>query len=130
MVKKQTKLKMNNSGSTMVEVLIGFVLLMILMASIVGIINLSSDLQMEAKDILDVQEQFQKEIYKKPENWPAERIQKTQVLSGTDYTFILSETDEDGKAKDNKAAIFEMRPGLSLEKVEDITTGLKVYFIK
>jgi uncharacterized protein involved in tellurium resistance len=54
----------NNDGSTMVEVLVSFTVLMILMAGLTGIIKVSSDLIMQAKDMQDNQSAFVEEFYK------------------------------------------------------------------
>jgi hypothetical protein len=57
--------KKRNKGSSMVEVLAGFSILMILMAGITGIIKVSSNMIMEAKDMMSEQDQFTAEFYKK-----------------------------------------------------------------
>ena len=58
------KLYNNNDGSTMVETLISFVVLVIVFAALFGMIRFSSNLRMRAIDTADVRESFSDEIYK------------------------------------------------------------------
>lgn len=54
----------NNQGMTMVEVMMGFTVLMILLGGLSSIISFSSNLYMNCVDIKRAQEEFQAEIYK------------------------------------------------------------------
>ena len=58
------KIHNNNAGSTMVETLISFVVLVIVFAALFGMIRFSSNLRMRAIDTADVRESFNDEIYK------------------------------------------------------------------
>jgi hypothetical protein len=58
------KLK-NNDGSTMVEVLVSFTVLMIIMVSLYGIVRVSTNMLMKSKDFLTTQQEFSGEYYKK-----------------------------------------------------------------
>jgi hypothetical protein len=82
----------NNQGSTMVEVLVGFAILMILMAGIARIINVSSNMLYSTRDMLDEQESFVEEFYKNNHgSLNAEEI--------TSFTVSLEETDDTGNMK-------------------------------
>lgn len=130
MMKKNIKtIKLNNAGSTMIEVLVGFVLLMILMASIVGIIDLSSDLRMKAKDILDEQSAFQSELYKKNYGVADETGHTgTNTMSIVDIgDFSLVETDSEGRDLTTEKATIKLNSGLTLKRIESTITGQSVY---
>ena len=55
---------MNNSGSTMVETLVSFAVLVIVFAALFGMIRFSSNLRMRAVDTADVSSSFNGEVYK------------------------------------------------------------------
>lgn len=54
----------NNGGSTMVETLVSFVVLVIVLAALYGMIRFSTNLKMRAIDTASVRESFNEEIYK------------------------------------------------------------------
>ena len=58
------KIIKNNSGTTMMEVLVSFVVLMIVMAALYGMVRISSNLRMRAVDTANIREEFNSEIYK------------------------------------------------------------------
>lgn len=55
----------NNYGMTMMEVLMGFTILMVLMGALSGIISFSTNMYMNSVDMKRAQEKIQAEIYKK-----------------------------------------------------------------
>lgn len=57
-------LKSDDRGMTMVEVLMGFVLLLLMLGMLSGIIALSSNMLMRSVDLKQAEEALQKEIYK------------------------------------------------------------------
>ena len=58
------KLIKNNSGSTMVETLVAFLVIMIVLAALYGMVRFSTNLRMRAVDTADVRNLFGQEIYK------------------------------------------------------------------
>jgi hypothetical protein len=60
-------LKKNNSGSTMVETLVSFVILFLILASLYGIVAFSSELYMRSVDTSRLLQRFTREINKKDE---------------------------------------------------------------
>lgn len=83
------KKKLNNNGSTMVEVLVSFTVLMIITAGLMGIIKVSSNLVMESKDLLKAQDEFTQEYYKTDYG----ELEKKDI-TGSDV--ILEQTDKQG----------------------------------
>ena len=65
-MKKRTKYKLNNTGSTMVETLVSFVVLFIVLASLYGIVSFSNELYMKSVDTSRINQKFYIEIYKYP----------------------------------------------------------------
>ena len=55
----------SNRGSTMVETLVAFVVLMIVFAALYGMVRFSANLRMRAVDTANVRDSFNTEIYKK-----------------------------------------------------------------
>ena len=55
----------NNSGSTMIETLVSFAVLVIVFAALFGMIRFSSNLRMRAVDTAEVSQSFNGEVYKR-----------------------------------------------------------------
>ncbi|MCR5226882.1 MAG: hypothetical protein K6E27_06705 [Eubacterium sp.] len=55
----------NNKGSTIYEIVIAFVVILVVLAIIYKMISFSSELRMEAVDIRNAQLEFESELYKK-----------------------------------------------------------------
>lgn len=87
------KKRMNNSGSTMAEVLIGFVLLMVILASLQHIVQVSSNLTFQSVDLRGEQQAFQSEYYQKDYGVLYE--------TNTHATFVLVETNQAGEVQDH-----------------------------
>lgn len=81
-------LKTNNSGSTMVETLVSFVVLFLVLASLYGIVAFSSELYMRSVDTSRLIQKFTREINKKDE----------LIGTGTN-PFILKENYKAGYTK-------------------------------
>ena len=64
MSRKERRKKMNNSGETMVEMLVSFAVLAIVMLALGGMIYYSSVLRMRATDTAGICSSFYQEIYK------------------------------------------------------------------
>ena len=89
--KKNKKLNIlnDNSGSTMVETLVAFVILLVVLAALYGMVRFSTNLRMRAVDSADVRNSFCKEIYK------SAGVIKTDVKC-TNYVGKFSKTDGTG----------------------------------
>lgn len=87
----------DNRGTTMVETLVSFVVLMIVLAALYGMIRLSSNLRMRAVDTANIRTSFNAEIYKKNPSSNVDRyfyIGKSAPDNTTMFTLKLSsETD-------------------------------------
>ena len=62
--KPQLNSLMNNKGSTMIETIVSFVVLIIVFAALYGMVRFSSNLRMRAVDTANVHSEFYSEIYK------------------------------------------------------------------
>lgn len=109
----------NNKGSTMVEVLVGFSLLVILMAGVSRVIDVSVNMFMYSKTIQNEQLAFQEKYFKTvPEGLVLEKI----VSAGNVY---LVETDMDGEIKSGGSTVF--MPEMELWMVSDEESGIRMY---
>ncbi len=63
-IKKMIRKYNNNNGTTMVETLVSFVVLVIVFAALFGMIRFSSNLRMRAAEAAKVRNSFNSEIYK------------------------------------------------------------------
>jgi hypothetical protein len=115
------KRKRANRGSTMVEVLVGFVIFMILVAGMMRIVNLSSNMMMKSKDLLGQQGDFLKEFYQED----CGLLNSEEISSGT---FLLTETDSTGKKKADGIQIPLEEKRIQVKKISD-GDGLTVYQI-
>lgn len=75
------KLHKDNSGMTIVEVLVGFVVLTVILASLAGIIAVSKNMYFQSVDTIKEEELIQTEIYK------TDVLNKATVSEGT-VTFV------------------------------------------
>ena len=64
-MKKIKVLKLNNKGSTMIETLVAFLVLMIVMAALFKMVSFSSELRMRSVDTGNVLADFNQELYSK-----------------------------------------------------------------
>jgi competence protein ComGF len=109
-----------SEGSTMVEVLVGFSILMILLAGLTGVIHVSSTMLFDTRDMLEERKLFQEQFYRTEHG----ELNKTEIPA---VRFSLKETDSTGKnAKTDGAEI--LLNHARAEKVSD-ENGLTVYQI-
>jgi hypothetical protein len=108
----------NNAGSTMVEVLVGFTILMILMAGITGLINVSSNMLFNTHDMLEAQRNFMQEYYKT--NYGG--LTKDTIASGT---VELTAADSSGEKKADGVSI-SLNHAV-MQKISDADNGLTIY---
>lgn len=59
----------NNKGSTMVETLVAFVVLVIVLLALFKMVTFSSQLRMRAVDTAIVLQEFNQEVYRKPDTY-------------------------------------------------------------
>jgi hypothetical protein len=114
------KKRLNNIGSTMVEVLVGFSILMILIAGLTGIINLSSNMIFATKDTLAEQDDFLEQFYQADHG--------SLSTTGIPDSISLQETDSTGeniKAGGVKIHLDHAKAS----KVVDSDSGLNIYQI-
>jgi hypothetical protein len=112
--------KRKNTGSTMVEVLVGFTLLMILMVGLTRLIKISSEMVFKTRDMINDQKSLVEEFYK--ENHGS--LTKTVV---SDDTLALQETDSNGQIISDGVNI--SLGSTKIEKISDDESGLSIYQI-
>jgi hypothetical protein len=118
---KFTEKKRKNTGSTMVEVLVGFTLLMILMVGMTRLVNISSEMVFKTRDMMNKQSALTEEFYKSDHG----NLSRSTVLYDG---LILEETDSSGK--NIKAdGVSVTLPDERIEKLTDDESGLSVYQI-
>jgi Na+-transporting NADH:ubiquinone oxidoreductase subunit NqrF len=112
--------KANNTGSTMVEVLVGFTLLMIMMAGLTRLIKLSSEMVFNTKDMMNDQLSFEEELYKEDYG----TLTRSTLSSDG---IVLKETDSSGNGKAGGINIALTDAGV--EKLSDDESELSLYRI-
>ena len=118
------KIHNNNAGSTMVETLISFVVLVIVFAALFGMIRFSSNLRMRAIDTADVRESFNDEIYKSGNKKNVEIHEyigsHSTISNNNDTMFYLKLNVDPGKTDCSNLDI----------NSDELTNELRVKFIK
>lgn len=113
--------KRKNVGSTMVEVLVGFALLMILMAGLSHLINMSSEMVFNTKDTMNEQKSFLEEFYKDNHG----SLSESEITSDG---LRLIETDSSGNS-DKTDGVTVALENTGIRKISDDESGLSVYQI-
>lgn len=103
----------------MVEVLVGFSLLVILMAGVSRVMDVSVNMFMDSKEIQNEQLAFQEKYLKKV---PVGLVSEKIVTAGNVY---LVETDMDGEIKGGGSTVFI--PEMELWRVSDAESGIRMY---
>ncbi len=86
MIKAGTKFNMDDKGMTMMEVLVGFVILTIIITGVYHMIRFGSNMLYESIDMRKGQNRFEEELYKTDSD--PEVVEKNDVGSASD-DFIL-----------------------------------------
>jgi Tfp pilus assembly protein PilE len=108
-----------NRGSTLVEVMVGFAILMILAVGITRVINVSSEILEDSRDMLREQNAFIQQFYKK--NYGTLTTSEIKPFQVT-----LQETDSTGEnAKTGGASI--ALDHARTDKISDDDSGITVY---
>jgi len=112
------KLKMNNSGSTMVEVLVGFtILVIILVECMVHIVGVSSKMIEQSKDVDTDLRTINEQMYRKDADY--------QELTGVSFGLVLD--DEKTAASNTATAVTLLLPHAELYKLESEEADMTVY---
>lgn len=122
------KKKMNNKGSTMVEVLVAFLLVTIILAALYQVIQFSSRMYLKSVDMKRQMEAFEAAMYKKPID-PAELV--TNESAAMTVTLVLDTTQgagatETGNALSAGNMMVNNIKIVSYEEVNEGATGYKV----
>jgi hypothetical protein len=104
----------------MVEVLVGFTLLMIMMVGLTRLIKLSSEMVFNTKDMMNAKLYFEEELYK--EDYGA----LTRSTLSSDG-LVLKEADSSGNGKADGVTI--TLPDAGVEKLSDDESELSLYRI-
>lgn len=94
--------RLDKSGYTMAETLVGFTLLAILMVSFVGIIRFASNMQMEADDRIRAKEYFEQEYYKTDAIKRALEGTSTELKADITGEAVFEEIDASGETVGNE----------------------------
>lgn len=104
MTKRNRGIIVNNSGETMVEMIVSFTILAIVMLALGGMIYYSSVLRMRATDTSDVCSSFYQAIYKKTPD--ADQVDAYYYVGShaddntTMFKFVLSDDTDDDNLRD------------------------------
>lgn len=99
---------MNNKGMSMVEVLVGFVVLSIVMAGIFHMIRFGSNMLNESVDIKHSQQNFESEIYKNTIDTAAITDKKIKSLGAADFVLKPSTTPAGNAMQVNNESSIDM----------------------
>lgn len=100
MKKRKIVRKINNAGSTMVEVIVGFVILVMVLAEcMVHLLGVSGKLVKKSKDMQEEQQVLNEEMYQKDAGF--EKLAETGITLTVDTT----KTDTRNTAKDTSFSI-------------------------
>jgi hypothetical protein len=113
--------KEKNTGSTMVEVLVGFTLLMILMVGMTKLVNLSSEMVFKTRDTMNKQSTLTEEFYKTDHG----NLSSSIVISDG---LIMKETDSSGKDIEADGASIKLGDA-KMKIFSDEESGLSIYQI-
>ncbi len=80
----------DNRGMTLVEVMMGFVILTIIMVGVYHMINFGSNMLYESIDMKKGQEQFEEELYKKSPDDEVVQSKKEETFAHGDLKLVYS----------------------------------------
>jgi Tfp pilus assembly protein PilE len=112
-------MRRKNRGSTLVEVMVGFAILMILAAGVTRLIHLSSEMLADSKDMLQGQNSFTQQLYKNNHG----SLTTSEIKP---FTVILQETDSTGENKKSGGASITLDHAKT-EKISDEESEMTVY---
>ncbi|MBQ8912508.1 MAG: hypothetical protein IJ054_00490 [Lachnospiraceae bacterium] len=113
-------LKLNNQGSTMVEVLVGFtILVMVLVECMVHIVGVSSEMVKQSVDMQNDRMTVNREIYQKDAVY--------DTISGAKLTLVLDEEKTNVAANQAKAVSIVL--SADLKKFYSDEAGISVFKI-
>ncbi len=123
--KTRKRLLENRQGTTMAEVLVAFGFLMILMAALIHLAALSSDLLMAAGDMVSEQARFQEELCKREHD-----VQAVSVTPLEEAELVLWEVkmDDTGQSFDKTGMSLKLE-GARLFQWTGRRLGMRVYQI-
>ena len=119
---KQNKEILNNRGTTMLETLIAFVVLMVILGVLYNIIAFCSELKMSATDMNTYMQDFSVEIYNKKTT----KVIKTEKITTVDAgvkkpLFYLELSDETQKDLNGCNSVAEENKRISLYNLNAVT---------
>ncbi len=85
---------LNNTGSTMLETLVSFVILMIVLAALTAMIRFAIELRMRSEDVSRVYNSFNAEVYKDTPAVNVKTYDYKGISAGDDYTMFTLKLDE------------------------------------
>ena len=120
MIKKRFKsiVIKSRSGTTMVEVLVSFLVVVIMMALFAKIVVASAGMLQRSRNIIRSEEKFEEVYYK-----TAERSNRKNVSSSLILSLDTERTSSSNKAREVEINLAEAR----LQVYEDFDTGMKRY---
>ena len=119
---KQNKEILNNRGTTMLETLIAFVVLMVILGVLYNIIAFCSELKMSATDMNTYMQDFSVEIYNKKTTKVIKKEKITKVDAGVKKPlFYLELSDETQKDLNGCNSVAEENKRISLYNLNAVT---------
>lgn len=114
----------NNKGMTMVEVLMGFVILLLFMGMLSGIIAAANNIYLDSVDLQRAEESLQRKMYEKNMENDA------QLASG--YLTLVPETDMPGDKTPIPlhANLYCLSSEVVLEQTDADVLAVKMFFLK
>lgn len=112
----------NNQGMTMVEIMMGFTVLMVLLGGLSSIISFSSNLYMNCVDIKRAQEEFQAEIYKN-------NNEGTKHETSLKFVGTLSSAPKTKTAINTDMYVYSIYSGQIVNQETNINLDMTYYYI-
>lgn len=121
----ERKLDMNNKGMTMVEVLVGFVILSLIMGGVFHMIRFGSNMLYEAVDIKHSQESFEEETYKTTPDASIIKLKTIKELGAGDFVLKPANEPLGNKTQVNKELSINLFEASAEDATADDADALK-----
>jgi|GEM_PF-6585562 len=99
---------MNNKGTSMVEVMVGFVVLSLIMAGIFHMIRFGANMLQESVDIKHTQQTFEQEVYKSTKDTAFITDKSIKTLGAADFVLRPASSPAGNAAQVSKETTIDM----------------------
>lgn len=125
---------MNNKGMSMVEVLVGFVVLSVIIAGVFHMIKFGSNMLYEGMDVKQSQQNFEKEIYKTSRDDGLIDVKEIKALGAGDFVLRPSSNPAGNASQVSKESSINMfapvDESVAPEDVDELKINLNSYCYK